>query len=46
VVQAAGNKAKSIDWKKVKKIARERSGLPVPVLKPTQDSNEESESKT
>ena len=46
VVQAAGDKARLIDWKKVKKITRERSGLPVPVLKPTQDSNKESASKT
>lgn len=46
VVQAAGDKAKQIDWKKVKKIARERSGLPVPVLKPTPDNNKESASKT
>ncbi len=46
IVQAAGDKAKRIDWKKVKKIARERSGLPVPVLKPTLDSSKESVSKT
>ena len=46
VVQAAGDKAKLIDWKKVKKIARNRSGLPVPVLKPTLDSNKEPASKT
>lgn len=46
IVQAAGKETKRIDWQKVKKIARERSGLPVPVLKPTQDSNKESASKT
>ncbi len=46
VVQAAGEKKHLIDWKIVKKIARERSGLPVPVLKTTSNRNKESASKS
>ena len=34
LVQAAGEKAKFINWKTVKTVARDRSGLPVSVLKP------------
>ena len=46
VVQAAGEKAKLINWKKVRKLAGERSGLPVPVLKPTPENNKESASRS
>ena len=35
LIQAAGGKAKFINWTKAKKVARERAGLPVPVLKST-----------
>ena len=35
LVQAAGEKAKFINWTAVKKAAEGRAGLPVPVLKST-----------
>ena len=41
LVQAAGKKAKFINWKTAKIAAKERAGLPLPVLKPTHNQMKE-----
>ena len=46
LVQVAGKRAKFINWKTAKTAAKERAGLPVPVLKATHNQKKESESAT
>ena len=46
LVQAAGKKAKFINWKTVKTLTKERAGLPAPILKPNHNQIKESVSET
>ena len=46
LIQAAGKKARFINWQTVKRIAKERTGLPVAVLKPAHARNKNSVSET
>ncbi len=46
VATAAGNSVDRVDWEKVKRIARERRGLPVPILRSSIAGNKETASKS